>query len=90
MENLSIKHAIDFINKMGYNWNGEVLEANKQLTIYNFFCPQKVELNGEVKGLILYNEQDNTPECRIYSIVNNVFVTEKDLTKEWLEFLKEI
>ena len=88
MENLDIKYAIEFINKMGYSWNGKILNRENPTTIYNFYSPQKVELNGEIKGLILYNEQDNSPECIIYNIIDNIFVSEKDLTKEWIDFLK--
>ena len=88
MENLEIKYALDFLKSMGYKWNGEILNKDKPSTIYNFDSPQIVKLNGEEKGLILYNELDESPECIIYQIVNGVFVTEKDLTKEWADFLK--
>ena len=88
MENLNIKYAIEFMNKMGYNWDGGIVNEENPTNIYKFFSPQKVELNGEVNGLILYNELDNSPECIIYDIVNNIFVTEVDSTKEWAEFLK--
>ena len=91
LENLEIKYAVDFLNSMGYNWDGKIV--GKEIipeTIYDFDCPQIIKLDGEEKGLILYDELDESPECIIYQIVNEVFVTEKDLTKEWIEFLKQI
>lgn len=90
MENLNIKYAIDFINKMGYRWDGEILNNEKPSTIYNFFCPQTVKLNGEVKGLILYDEQDDSPECIIYKIVKGIFIIEKNLTDEWVKYLNNV
>lgn len=91
MENLNIKFAIEFINSVGYNWNGEIVGKDvRPETIYDFDNPQIVKLNGEEKGLILYNELDDSPECIVYQIVNGVFVTEKDLTREWTKFLKGI
>ena len=94
MENLNIKYAIEFLKNMGYSWNGEIV--GKDIipeTIYDFDCPQIVNLNGEEKGLILYNEQDSSPECLIYWFEKNGdshnFVTEMDLTQEWIEFLNQ-
>ena len=92
MENLDIKYAIDFINKMGYSWDGKLGDKIPE-TIYSFDCPQIVKLNGKQKGLILYNPVDNSPECIIYWFERHGgccnFVTEKNLTKEWIEYLKE-
>ena len=90
MESLNIKHAVNFLNSMGYKWNGAISDKEKPSTIYCFDSPQIVKLNGEEKGLILYNELDDSPECIIYQILNGIFVTEKDLTKEWIEFLNKI
>ena len=93
MENLDIKYAVEFVNKMGYKWDGKVGKA-KPKTIVDLGIPQIVKLNGEEKGLILYNEQDNSPECIIYWFEKHGecynFVTEKNLTKEWTGFLKGI
>lgn len=93
MEDLDIKYAIDFINKMGYSWDGKV-GRTKPKTIVNFSIPQIIKLNGVKKGLILYDEQTDKPECRIYWFEKHGncynFVTEKDLTKEWIEYLKGI
>ena len=93
MENLNIKYAIEFINKMGYTWDGKVGDDIPE-TIYDFDCPQIVKLNGEEKGLILYNEQDNQPECIIYWFEKHGgcynFVTERNLTNEWKKYLKRI
>lgn len=77
---------------MGYRWNGKV-GKNVPKTIYHFDCPQIVKLNGEEKGLILYNPVDDSPECIIYWFEKHGncynFVTEKNLTNEWTEFLRE-
>ena len=71
MENLNIKHAIEFINSKGYNWDGKIVGKDTiPETIYDFDCPQIINLNSEEKGLILYNGQDDSPECIIYQIVN--------------------
>lgn len=92
MEKLNIKYAIEFINKMGYKWDGKVGKTKPE-TIYHFDCPQIVKLNGEEKGLILYNPVDDSPECIIYWFEKHSncynFVTEKNLTNEWTEYLKE-
>ncbi len=93
MENLSLKFAIEFLNLMGYKWDGKV-GRSKPKTIINFDIPQIVKLNGKEKGLVLYNEQTNEPECIIYWFEKHGncynFVTEKNLTKEWIEYLKGI
>lgn len=92
MENLSIKYAIEFINEMGYKWDGKV-GNNVPENIYHFDCPQIVKLNGKKRGLILYNPVDDSPECIIYWFEKHGncynFVTEKNLTSEWIDFLKE-
>lgn len=94
MENLNIKYAIDFINKMGYTWDGKIVVNDTILeSISSFDIPQIVKLNGEEKGLILYNPVDDSPECIIYWFEKHGncynFVTEKNLTNEWAEFLRE-
>lgn len=93
MENLNIKYAIEFINSMGYNWDGKIV--GKDLIpeiIYDFYCPQIVKLNGEEKGLKFYDDQDNSPECYIYWFEKDGnftnFVMEKNLTKEWIDYLR--
>ncbi len=90
MEKIDIKYAIDFLNKMGYSWNGEIIGKGKPTTIEEFFYPVIVSLNGEEKGLIFYDECDNQPNCIIYKFKDHsLCVIEKDLTNEWIEHLKE-
>jgi len=91
MENLDIKHAKEFLKSVGYTWNGKI-GKNCFKTICDFDYPQIIKLNNEEKGLILYNEQDNQPECIIYSFEKHgnsyLFAMEKNLTSEWADYLK--
>lgn len=86
-----INWAIEFLDIMGYKWDGKLCgEDFVRPTIDNFFDVSKVILNGEEKGLCLYNEEDFihlTPSCIVYKIERGIFVTERNLTNEWESFL---
>ncbi|MBR1987638.1 MAG: hypothetical protein IKA36_01230 [Clostridia bacterium] len=96
MEDLSIKYAIDFMNKMGYSWDGRITDTriisttnnDKPTTIEEFFQPIFIMLNNEEKAIIFYDECDDQPNCIIYNYKDGIFVIEKDLTNDWIEFLK--
>ncbi len=96
--NLDIKYAIDFLKTIGYMWNGYICDKQqKPTTIFNFFCPQEIKVvnngnNEELKAITFYDEStgENKPSCGFYKKVSMCsYVPEKDLTKEWVEFLSK-
>lgn len=92
MKEIDIKFAIEFLKQMGYSWDGKIGKSKPE-TIADFDIPQVVMLNGEEKGLILLDEQSNDPTCILYWFEKHGgcynFVTEKNLTKEWIEYLEK-
>lgn len=98
IEELDIKLAIQFLKTIGYEWDGTICEKDeKPTTICLFDCPQMVKLinaknEEEIKGLMLYDVStgDYLPYCAFYKKVSiSSYVVEKDLTKEWVEFLSK-
>lgn len=90
IEDLDIKLAIEFLKSHGYSWDGKIVnEVNKHTTIAEFYCPKLVIINGEKKGLILYEDCYDTPDCIFYNPTEDgYFVIETSLTNEWTKFLE--
>lgn len=98
IENLDIKYAIKFLETIDYKWNGYICDKQqKPTTVFDFFCPQEIKLvnsenKEELKFITFYDESsgENKPSCEFYKKVSTCScVSEKDLTKEWIEFLNK-
>ena len=96
IENLDINYAIEFLNTIGYKWDGTIQDKEEApKTIYNFFCPQYIKINNnknqeEYIGLQLYDECSGTPFFCIYKKhERNLYTEELNYSKEWTNFLKD-
>ena len=95
IENLDINYAIEFLNSVGYSWDGSIVGNNeKPKTIYDFFYPQDIllinsENNEELVGLQLYDECTDLPYFSLYKKHEvNSYTEMLNFTEQWTTFLK--